>query len=275
MTYYDIISALGKAGIENPETDASLLISELCGVPLHELVYRKREDFRNEALISGLERRIRREPLQYILGAWYFHGLRFELNRDCLCPREDTELIVDTAIKLIPENGIFCDIGTGSGAIAVSVLVCRPDLRALCADISESALSAARKNAENNAVLDRCSFVRADALNLQSLKSLGTFDAVLSNPPYIPTKDCDSLAPELSYEPRIALDGGSDGMTFYRSILNAEFLCPGAPLFIFEIAYDEKEKIETLAGEHGMTVQLLCDLAGNNRCAVIRKNTEA
>jgi len=269
VTYYGLVRELQESGIENAAFEADVMFCEICHVPRHELVFRRNEDFRSEELQEALQRRKKREPLQYILGHWYFYGLRFELNRDCLCPREDTELLVDLAIELVPQGARVIDIGTGSGAIAVALLCARKDLTAVLCDISEGALDCARINAQKNGVADRCTFVCVDALNKSELEALGRFDAVLSNPPYIKTDVIAGLAPELAYEPHRALDGGADGMIFYRSILDADVLSDGG-IVIFEIGYDEGQDIIELAGTHNKNCTVKQDLGGNDRVAVIK-----
>lgn len=269
MTFREIERELKLAGIDEATEEAVFLVSALAGIPRHELVFRRDEPLCAARLAEAVERRKKREPLQYILGGWDFHGLHFSLNRDCLCPRADTETLVDAAIARVPQNGVFCDIGTGSGAIAVSVLHARPDLRAVCADISEGALACAAENAEANGVAERCTFVRCDALDPQALAALGTFDAVVSNPPYIRSAEIPSLAPELSYEPRRALDGGEDGLVFYRAILDAP-ICKAPPLYLFEIGFDQAEDLRQLAGERARFCEIRKDLGGNDRVAILQ-----
>lgn len=271
MTYEEVRDRLLRAGIDEAADEAAIMLCEYCGVERHELVFRKKENFESDALASALERREKREPLQYILGKWWFHGLCFELSRDCLCPRPDTELCVDLAARLIPAGASFCDIGTGSGAIAVSLLHGRQDLRGLGVDISAGALEMAKRNADSNGVGGRCDFRLCDATDPHALCALGSFDCVVSNPPYIKSADLAGLAPELSYEPVLALDGGNDGMRFYESILSAGTLVRPGGLYVFEIGYDEGEALKRLAGRFGLRAEIHRDCAGNDRVGVIRK----
>ena len=213
MTYNKAVGLLLEAGIENAETDAAILFEHFAGVGRHTLPFRKDEEIESTELISALERRLSREPLQYILGEWEFCGLRFTLNSDCLCPRPDTELIVELALKNLPPRAHFCDIGTGSGAIAVSTLHFRRDTTAEAFDINENALSAAARNSQINGVADRVKFTKSDALAEDFLEGK-SFDAIVSNPPYIPADVIPTLAPEVLLEPHRALDGGEDGLDF-------------------------------------------------------------
>ena len=164
MTYAEAVRLLSGAGIEDAATDTAILIEHFANIPRHELPFRRNEEIKSDAFEKALERRLAREPLQYIIGKWEFCGLSFKLNRDCLCPRPDTELLVELALKTLPAGAHFCDIGTGSGAIAVSILHYRSDITADAYDISDGALDAAGKNAEQNGVSDRLTLIKANAL---------------------------------------------------------------------------------------------------------------
>lgn len=273
MTYTDAVRFLTDAGIENASADAAILFEHFAGIPRHELPFRRNEDITSAAFLEALKRRISREPLQYILGEWEFCGLAFSLNRDCLCPRPDTELIVELALKNLPPWAHFCDIGTGSGAIAVSILHYRPDTTADAYDISEGALCAARKNAERNMVADRFSAIKADALSDDFLTDCEKYDAVISNPPYIPASVIPTLAPEVLLEPHRALDGGEDGLDFYRAIICKSQLAlkPGG-FVLFEVGSDQAQAVASIGYTHGFSPELYPDLSGIMR-AVLLKTT--
>ncbi len=272
MTYSKALGLLREAGIENAETDAAILFEHFAGIPGHTLPWRKDEEISSPRLDDALKRRIAREPLQYILGFWEFCGLRFELNPDCLCPRPDTELIVELALKNLPKDAHFCDIGTGSGAIAVSTLHFRKDTTAEAFDISEGAISAAEKNAESNSVSDRMTITQADALdgNFLSGKS---YDAVISNPPYIPAEVIPTLAPEVLLEPHRALDGGDDGLVFYRAITQKAktALKPGG-FVLYEVGIGQAEDVAAIGEENGFTSEIYPDLSGISRAVLLRIN---
>ena len=147
MTYNELKNALIAAGVGSPDEcgfEAKLLAERFGGIKAAELPFRRGEDMTCPALAEALARRIRREPLQYILGEWEFYGLGFKVTPACLIPRADTEITVSTAIKMLPVGARFADLGTGSGAIAVSVLKNRPDVTAVAVDISTLQCSAAR-----------------------------------------------------------------------------------------------------------------------------------
>ena len=233
-----------------------------------------KEKFSENELAGAIKRVENGEPLAYVIGEWYFYGLTFKLNDACLIPRPDTEHIVEKAIETLPKNGKFIDLCTGSGCIAISVLKNRPDLTAYALDISEKAIEAAKENATLNGVRDRLTLLRADIFKFDA-NTLTALDAVISNPPYIQS----SVVPTLEVakcEPVTALDCGEDGMDFYRFIVQnyKNKLTPNGK-FIFEIGYDQKKDITTLANEHDLICQIYKDYGGNDRVSVIetKQNT--
>ncbi len=228
-----------------------------------------KEQFTGKELENAIERLENGEPLAYVLGEWYFYGLTFKLNDACLIPRPDTEHIVEKAIETIKKGGVFADLCTGSGCIAVSVLKNRPDLVCSAYDISEKALEKATENASLNVVADRVHFYKADvfALGLEE----NSLDCIISNPPYIQTSVIDTLE-TVQREPRIALDGGVDGLDFYRHII--EHFTPALKsdgCFIFEIGYDQADAIRALAASHSFSCSIFKDYGGNDRCALLKK----
>lgn len=218
---------------------------------------------------AALDRYRSGEPLAYILGEQYFWRYCFTVTPDVLIPRPDTERLVETALSLLPQGGRFADLCTGSGAIALSICGDRTDLTCDAADISEAALEVAKGNSRVIGTGDRVRFHRADLLAEDPL--CGLYDAILSNPPYIPAKDIANY-PSLAYEPRIALDGGEDGMDFYKAII-ARFgshLADGG-CFLFEIGYDQGDAIRTLADANGYVCTVTKDYGGNDRVAKLIK----
>ncbi len=271
MTYNKTAALLREAGIENAETDAAILFEHFGAIPPHMLPFRKDEDVSSPELLQAIERRSNREPLQYILGFWEFCGLRFELNNDCLCPRPDTELIVELALKRLPPSARFCDIGTGSGAIAVSILHHRRDTSAVGFDINENALAAARNNAAVNSVADRITFIKADALAQVFLEG-EKFDSIISNPPYIPKDDIPSLAPEVLCEPRRALDGGPDGLIFYRKITEkAVSALNDGGFILYEVGIGQAQDVCAIGQSLGFRSEIFCDLGGVQRAVLLTR----
>lgn len=271
MTYQELCARLEQAGIDNAQTEARILLAHYCHVSAAELPFRKREDFASCALQQAVARRVAREPLQYILGEWEFFGMPFAVSPDCLIPRADTEILVERAITLIPSGATFADFCTGSGCIGVTVLHHRPDTRAVLIDAFAPTLQMAEQNSKKHGVQERAQLCLLDLLQPLDGAFPAKFDCILSNPPYIPTQVVMELAPELAHEPQQALDGGEDGMCFYRHFLSqsAHVLKPGG-FWLFEIGYDQEQAIGALAQSMGMTCTVERDLGGNPRVALVR-----
>ena len=272
MTYREIATRLQSAGIENAETEAALLLEHFLGVSRAHLFSSPNEDYVSLGLEEAIERRMAREPLQYILGEWDFFEETYYVNENCLIPRTDTEILVEKAIAKLPAGARFADLCTGSGCIAVSTLRHREDCTALAVDLFPRTLETAQKNAERNGVTERLEFRLADVLSPHVLDGEAPFDAILSNPPYIRTEVVKTLEKELFSEPQAALDGGEDGLVFYRAILAhlGKHLKENG-FILFEIGHDQKEEIEALAALYGYTSEVGCDLSGNPRIAFLQK----
>ncbi|MBQ7378354.1 MAG: peptide chain release factor N(5)-glutamine methyltransferase [Clostridia bacterium] len=272
MTYRDVCARLQSAGIENAEAEAGILLAHFCGVSASQLLFRKGEDFQSDELSAAIERRVKREPLQYLLGEWEFFGIPFNVSPDCLIPRPDTELLVESAIARVPQGAHFADFCTGSGCIGAAVLAHRPDTTAVLVDVFENTLALAKQNCIKNGVQDRADWVLCDLLQPLDGAFAPKFDAILSNPPYIPTEVVKGLAPELAHEPQAALDGGEDGMCFYRHFLmQTEHVLNEGGFWLFEIGYDQKDAIIALAGQLGFACEVTCDLGGNPRVAYVTR----
>ena len=271
MTYRDAVLRLSCAGCNDAEFEARLLFERFCKISFAELLLMRDKDVSSHELEAALCRRETREPIQYILGEWEFFGLPFSLNADTLIPRPDTETIVEKAIKLLPPCARFCDIGTGSGAIAVSVLHSRPDVSAVGVDISGHALAAAAANARSNGVADRFTTRVDDALSPELLMG-ERFDAIISNPPYIAAAEVDTLAPELAFEPRRALDGGEDGYDFYRAITRrADALLNDGGFILYEVGMGMAQEVAQFAKALGYSDEIFPDLSGIERAVLLKK----
>ena len=246
-------AALERAQIENAAHEARLLC----------------EAFQGKALEDAVKRRLAREPLQYILGEWGFWRETYEVSPDCLVPRPDTEHLVERAISFLPAGARFLDLCTGSGCVAISTLCSRPDTTACAVDLFPNTLALAKRNAQRNGVADRVAFHLADVL--KTPPSMGQFDAILSNPPYICSPVIDTLSHEVHCEPHAALEGGEDGLVFYRAILDAwrSLLLPGG-FFLFEIGYDQAAALGEMAKARGLDAQVFRDFGGNDRVVLIR-----
>jgi release factor glutamine methyltransferase len=216
------------------------------------------------------ERRNTREPLEYILGKAWFYGICFDVTDGCLIPQADTEIVCEKLISKLKSGARFADICTGSGCIALAALANTKNTVAIGYDISESALSVAKGNAEKLGLSERFLAHKADVFAPDFLEQEEPFDVIVSNPPYIETAVIETLSPEVRREPHIALDGGADGLDFYRRLLD---VCPkhikkGGAL-LMEIGYDQREALTTLCRAHGFSFEFYRDFGGNDRvCAV-------
>ena len=270
MTYNEIAMALAEAEIENNRAEAAMLICHFCNVNKAELLLRHDEDFSSPELEEAVAKRVSHYPLQYILGYWDFCHETYRVTEDTLIPRQDTEKLVELAIRYLPENSRFVDLCTGSGCIAISTLASRKDCRAVAVDLFPNTLEIARENAEANGVGDRLGFMQADVLEPSFMDDLGKFDAILSNPPYIESEKLSLLDEELSFEPNAALDGGDDGLDFYRVIISKyeKYLFKDGAMLL-EIGHDQAQAITTIAAANGFRCEVFKDYGGNDRVAYL------
>lgn len=265
MTYRALTEQLARAGIDAPATDARLLISHFFAVSAAQILAAPERDYESPEFSDAVARRVRRVPLQHITGEEYFYGERFLVSPDCLIPRADTELVVEEAIRRLPRNAQFADLCTGSGCIALSVLGARPDVRAYAVDVSPAALAMAKRNAVALGLSDRITFYETDLI--KEALPFPVPDVILSNPPYIESGVIPTLAPELGHEPAVALDGGEDGLLFYRRMLD----CLSPSLFLFEIGYDQGDAVSALGAAHGYTATVKQDLGGRDRLVILSR----
>jgi release factor glutamine methyltransferase len=256
---------LKEAAIEEYETDAWLLLEAACGCTRNDLFLRGNEEISpaQEAMYqSFLEKRGKRIPLQHILGVQYFMGLEFKVTPAVLIPRFDTEILVEEVLKYVDTESTVLDMCTGSGCIAVSI-ASLSKATVTGVDISQEALEIAKCNAEHNQV-STAEFLESDMFQ----NVTGTFDVIVSNPPYIPSKDVLELMPEVKeHEPMMALDGSEDGLFFYRILAEqaADFLNPEG-LLIMEIGYNQAEDVKKLlANNNFIGIRVIKDLAGHDR----------
>ena len=273
MTYRSLCERLVRAGIENAEWDAAMLLSHFCAIDPLSLAANLDKEYTSPELEAAVARREAREPLQYLLGEWMFYRQTYEVSPDCLIPRSDTEILVEEAIRLLPLKARFADYCTGSGCIAISTLAERPDTQAVAVEKFENTLSLACRNAERNGVSKRFVPQCADILSDAFIPNGAPFDAILSNPPYITGEVMQTLAPELSSEPYAALYGGEDGLTFYRHILQtqAKYLKKDG-FFLFEIGYDQAEAVCELGKMAGFDdCKVRKDYGGNPRVVTLRR----
>ena len=268
---------LKDAGVDQPSIDARLMLEVAAGVTRTEIVtnpYRELTAEQAAMLEDFLARRARREPVSHIIGRKGFWKILLQVNKNVLTPRPETEVIVDEVLKAFPERMPFSmlDLGVGSGTILLAVLAERPAAKGLGVDASSEALAVARDNAANLDLNNRAAFLHGD---WTAGLSDASFDLVVSNPPYIPSAVIETLEPEVrDHEPRLALDGGADGLDAYR-LLAPEILRvlkPGG-MFAVEIGYDQAQAVEALfnaAGAQG--VRTVKDLSTHDRVVTGVKN---
>ena len=266
MKYSEICERLKTAEIDNFAREAAILIEELCED------FSEEKDYSSAILSDAVEKRCARYPLQYIIGKWWLANCEFFVDESCLVPRPDTETVVELAVKLLPKNAHFAYLCTGSGCIAISVLDLRPDTMSDAYEIYPNTLEMARKNALHNKVEDRILPILGDVLDPNTLGDK-KYAAIISNPPYIRTDVIETLETEAKTEPRAALDGGEDGLIFYRAIVNnfSENLEVDG-FFLFEIGYDQADDLKKIADKNGFSCEIYKDLGGCDRVALLRKN---
>lgn len=266
MTLKEATALLSEAGIDNARGEARILFRHFGGFADYELLSPMLECSREE-LISAIERRTKREPLQYIISAVDFYRERYKVTPDCLIPRSDTEILVDYAVKNLSEGAKILDLCTGSGCVGLSVVSNLKDSTAVLVDISDSALKVTEENTARLGLCDRVTLVCCDATGT---RIDGEFDAVLSNPPYVTEKAYETLDEEIYFEPRIAFVGGEDGANFYRAITPLYLDIARRGFIAYEIGYDQAEIITKIAEENGLSAEILKDLSGNPRVAVLK-----
>ena len=269
---------LESAGLAGPVIDARLLVEAAAEATRADIVtdpYRALTPEQEERLADYLARRERRQPVSHILGRKGFWKIMLSVTPDVLTPRPDTEVIVDYVLKKFPDEAAsfqILDLGVGSGAIVLSILAERPRAKGLATDISDEALAVARENAANLGLANQIAFARG---NWTEGLADASFDVVVSNPPYIASEVIETLEPEVKdHEPRVALDGGTDGLDAYRHLAPEilRVLKPGG-LFAVEIGYDQKDAVEALFNEVGAgDVWTIKDLSTNDRVVVGVKN---
>lgn len=269
MTYREAVEfgtkCLIDAGVPDAALDAWYLLQMVCKIERSYYYVHGEEDITQDAQKEyeiAVQKRAEHIPLQYIIGEQEFMGLRFKVNSNVLIPRQDTETLVEQVLKIVKPGMKVLDLCTGSGCVLISVLKNAPELTGMGSDISKTALLVAKENAKLHEV--DAEWVRSDLFD----NITETFDVIMANPPYIPTGEILSLMPEVrDFEPENALDGGADGLDFYRKIAGQvkDYLNPGGYVYM-EIGYDQGEAVSELMRNAGFTeVEVIKDLARNDR----------
>lgn len=269
---------LAKKGVDSPRLQVELLLAHVLQLPRLKLYL----DFERE--IAGLDlarirdlvqRRALREPLQHILGSASFCGLEIKVSRDVLVPRPETELLAEAGwlfLRTLGHPPRALDIGTGSGCIAIALVFNCPSASILAVDVSEAALTMARENAALNNVASRVQFGVSDLF--EDIPKTSRFDLLISNPPYIPGPEIAALEPEVrEFDPREALDGGVDGLDFYRrlSCEGPDFLAPGGRMML-EFGDGQEDALENLFTAQKWIVEVVKpDYSGSPRILIARR----
>ena len=275
MTYREAIETgtriLQKENITDAKIDAWYLLQMACKIDRNFYYLHEEDELTAEQQSeyeSTVHTRAEHVPLQYIIGEQEFMGLKFKVNSNVLIPRQDTETLVEEALRVAKPGMRVLDLCTGSGCIIISLAKNVADISCTGSDISKQALLVAKENAKANEV--EVEWERSDLFENIS----GTFDLIVSNPPYIPTGEIPGLMPEVrDFEPVDALDGKEDGLYFYRIITekSPEYLTSDGYLY-FEIGYDQGEAVSAMMRQCGYTqVEVIKDLAGNDRVVKGRK----
>lgn len=274
---------LDQAGVAEARREAGSLLSHVIGKDRTFLIAHA-EDLLSESewetFDSVVARRAAGEPAQYIMGTQDFFGRAFRVTPDVLIPRPETELLVEAALQLMnsgakSSGARVCDVGTGSGCIAITLLCERDDARATAIDISEAALDIARQNARTHSVDDRIDFVLSDCFSGLDESASRIFDLIISNPPYVSERALPGLQREVrDHEPLVALSPGADGLSVIRRLLNdsPSFLRDKGHL-LMEIGFDQGETVQQLIDPNVWTLnEIRPDLQGIPRIVVLQKN---
>lgn len=257
---------LQKAGITDAELDARLLLEFICHTDRNALYAHGDQEIEDEKMhdfLQLIEKRAVHIPLQHLTGEQNFMGLDFLVNEHVLIPRQDTEILVEEIMRDLHDGIRILDMCTGSGCILLSLLHYSNDCSGVGVDVSEDALAVATQNADRLAE-KQAVFIQSDLFE----KVEGSFDLIVSNPPYIRSQEIAGLMPEVrEHEPHLALDGKDDGLHFYREIIKGAMphLKRGGQLF-FEIGYDQGEAVQALLAANGYTeIAVVKDYAGLDR----------
>ncbi len=263
---------LKNKGIDSARINAELLLADILDCKRMDLYLRFDQPLskvETEKYRKALKRRATKEPLQYIVGKVEFYGLIFFVNSKVLIPRQETEILIETIIENYQDdkNKNILDIGCGSGNIIISLVKVLTNAKGVALDISEDAISVAKKNAEYNKVTENISFIKKDILN-DKIQDLEKFDIVVSNPPYVSKKEFGSLQKEiLAYEPKFAVTDFADGYTFYKKICDMakNILLPKGKLF-FEVGYNQANKVKAIMEENNFTgIKIIKDYSNIER----------
>lgn len=270
--------------VEAPRVSAELLLAHVLGIGRLDLYLRYDQPLAADELAAFralISRRKAREPVAYILGTKGFWSMDLAVTSDVLIPRPETECLVETALSFLSDTPTdaaterwVLEPATGSGAVVLALARSVPSCRFFAFDRSTAALAVARRNAARYELAGHVNFFASDWFSALGSAGHGRFDMIVSNPPYVASGEIDRLAPEIGFEPRMALDGGADGLIPIRQILQAAgaFLSPRGRLLL-EIGWDQKERIQQAAEATALYTNAVFvkDLAGHNRVVCLQR----
>ena len=269
------IMMLKNEGIDAPKNKAKMILQHTLKKSRdYLLIYDSKEvtKIQRDEYIKDIKRLIMGEPLQYITGMQEFMKLKFLVTKDVLIPQPDTEILTQEVMEILSkiQNPVILDMCTGSGAIAIAIAKYVQNVKIYAVDISKKALEIAKENAKLNGVANNIEFIESDLFEKLKEKK---FDVIVSNPPYIPTNDIKKLPKDVQNEPKIALDGGKDGLDFYRRIAKDGYNFLKRQGYIcLEIGYDQKNDVLKIINEQRRYVETYSkkDLCQNDRVIVTK-----
>lgn len=268
---------LDHAGVAEARREAGSLLSHVIAKDRTFLISHA-EDLLSkdewERFANAIARRAAGEPAQYITGTQDFFGRTFRVTRDVLIPRPETELLVEAALQVMNADAVICEVGTGSGCIAITLLCERSDARAVAVDVSEAALNIARQNSREHSVQQRIDFVLSDCFSAFD-EGVSEFDLIVSNPPYVSADALPGLQREVrDHEPLVALSPGDDGLSVIRRLLHdSPRLLRENGHLLMEIGFDQREKVRQLVDPEVWTLkEIRPDLQCIPRIVVLQKN---
>jgi release factor glutamine methyltransferase len=269
---------LEARNIIQPRRNAEVILEKNCGLSKTEIYLKAKEkmpDSWRKDFVSGVEKRSRGYPLQYLLGETEFSGLVFKVSEAVFIPRPETEILVEKSLELLRKRNSLSsrvlDIATGCGNIAVSLAKFFPQAKIYAADISSEAIKIARYNAGLNDVAGRIKFIQSDLFTSYELR-VTSYDIIVSNPPYIPTFQLKNLPPEVKYEPHLALDGQEDGLFYIKKIISdsPQYLKKDG-ILVIEIGFGQVQAVRKFS-EHSLyfkRIEIIKDYQGIERVVIL------
>lgn len=274
--YREAIKALTEAECDSPEFDAQQLVSYCLGMNKTQLFLNSGNPIEEGKLLffeDCIKRRCNHEPLQYIIGMWDFHRFSFKVGEGVLIPRPETELLVEFAAEKIQKNDfkVVYDLCCGSGCIGLTIAKLFPTIKVICVDLSDKAIEYTTMNKELLGA-DNVTIVKTDVLDSVGFLGLPRSDIILSNPPYIKTEEIKALQPEIAFEPFMALDGGDDGLVFYRALSDNWFTYINKGGYIaMEIGEEQGKDVLSLFLNKAEKARVLKDASGLDRVVAVKR----